>query len=378
MIAMVVACCVPCGQVAVAQVYAPVPTAGYQAPPEGQSASAGNPFWRRGPMRSSALAVPFDDRVMPASYEQSLPNGPPTPAPAMPVATPTPSVAPPANFAPTPAALPAMNLAAAANPLIAPPPAVEPPRPLSGIALLTERPLVAEGRPPEHPLMPVVRWAEFALQQTQGLSDYTGTFTKREWVDGRLRDQEVMFAKVRQQPFSVYLQFLAPSDVKGQEALYVAGQNQGNMLAHPVGLKQAIVGTISLSPTDPRAMEGNRHPITDFGVRRLLERYLEGCVQESQFGECDVRIIENARVNDRSCTCVQVSHPTPRREFKYHLTRLYVDNEWNLPIRYESYDWPRRQGDMPQLLEEYTFQGLTLNPGLGDADFHPKNPNYRF
>ena len=35
-------------------------------------------------------------------------------------------------------------------------------------------------------------------------------------------------------------------------------------------------------------------------------------------------------------------------------------------------------GAPPQLVEDYTYQGLRPNAGLRDADFDEKNPNYRF
>lgn len=348
-----------------AQVYAPQANVG---------ATSGNPFRALRTMPAAPVERRFDDRVAPASFEQSV--GVATPV-AAPVATPTPSVAPAAFIPPVNAQPLVASPPAVPNPTMASPSPVQQPA-ATGTALLLQRAVGADGSPLEHPLAPVVRWAEAALRQTNGLHDYACTFSKREFVDGRLGEQQVMYAKVRQQPYSVYLQFLAPNDVKGQEALYVAGRNNGNLLAHPVGLKQAIVGTLSLAPNDPQAMDGNRYPITDFGMRRLLERYLEAAVVESQFGESDVRIIERARVNNRACTCIQVTHPQPRREFRYQMTRLYVDDEWNLPIRYESYDWPRRQGEAPQLVEEYTFGNVQLNIGLGDADFDPRNPNYRF
>jgi hypothetical protein len=310
-----------------------------------------------------------DERVVPASYDAPLtPITPPAAAPSSMQFAPQPNVAPQPNFSPQPEPMPAA----------APLPAAEPPQALSGIALLTARPADPAAAQTEHPLAPVIRWAEDALQQMQGLRDYTGTFTKREWIDGGLREQQTLFAKVRQQPFSVYVQFLAPSDVKGQEAIYVAGQNNGNMLAHPVGFKQAIVGTVSLAPDSPQALESSRRPITDFGLRRMVERFRDGAIADSRFGECDVQIIENARVGDRTCVVIQVMHPTPRKDFRFHLCRMYVDTQWNVPIRYEGYDWPKRQGEQPQLIEEYTFQGLRLNVGLSDADFNPRNPQYRF
>ena len=43
-----------------------------------------------------------------------------------------------------------------------------------------------------------------------------------------------------------------------------------------------------------------------------------------------------AKVDDRSCTCIQVTHPRPRAQFKFHIARIYVDNEQPVPLRYEA------------------------------------------
>ncbi len=60
------------------------------------------------------------------------------------------------------------------------------------------------------------------------------------------------------------------------------------------------------------------------------------------------------------------------------MTRLFVDDELRLPIRYEAYEWPTKAGEQPPLAEEYTYLNLKFNNGFTDADFDTKNPNYRF
>ena len=72
-------------------------------------------------------------------------------------------------------------------------------------------------------------------------------------------------------------------------------------MAHPVGIKQTLVGTVNLAPNDPQAMEGNRHPITDFGLLRLVERYRAGLHDDLQFGDiekptiCDDEVLIRVR-----------------------------------------------------------------------------------
>ena len=85
----------------------------------------------------------------------------------------------------------------------------------------------------EHPLVPVLKIAEQGLKRIDAdVQDYSATLIKKERVRGRLTDNQYLFVKVRHQPFSVYISFLAPEDFKGREVIYVAGQNGNKLLAH--------------------------------------------------------------------------------------------------------------------------------------------------
>ncbi|MEX2119124.1 MAG: DUF1571 domain-containing protein [Pirellulales bacterium] len=231
--------------------------------------------------------------------------------------------------------------------------------------------------PGEHPLLPAVRWAQASMDQVLKVDDYSCTMVKRERINGELGEQEFMFVKVRHEPFSVYMYFLKPARIKGQEVIYVAGRNGGKMQAHGTGAKK-LFGTLSLDPNSALAMSGNRYPITDLGLRRLLQRLIQVGQHDTQFGECDVQFLPGTKINGRDCTCIQVTHPVPRREFIFHLARIYADTEHNLPIRYEAYEWPQEPGGPPLLVEEYTYLDLKFNNGFTDADFDIRNPSYDF
>ena len=230
-----------------------------------------------------------------------------------------------------------------------------------------------------HPLQPALDLARKGLGELRSkIKDYTCTVVKRERIDGKLGEHEYMFAKVRHEPFSVYLYFLAPDAVKGQEVIFVEGQNDGNMLAHAGSGVRAMVGTVSLKPQSMLAMQGNRYAITEIGVENLARRLVEVAEHDKQFGECDVNFFPNAKVNGRICTCIQVTHPVPRRNFRFHLARVFIDDEYTIPIRYEAYDWPQEAGGQPVLMEEYTYMNVKVNNGLTDGDFDPKNTAYKF
>jgi Protein of unknown function (DUF1571) len=233
-------------------------------------------------------------------------------------------------------------------------------------------------RPGEHPLLPAVRWARTGLEQLSRTSDYSCTMIKRERINGHLGESESMFVKIRHQPFSVYMYFLGPPKVKGREALYVEGANDSRLIAHETGIKHRLIGTVSLRPDSTLAMTGNRYPITEAGLLRLTQRLIEVGEHESQFGECDVQYFPGAKLNGRPCTCIQVTHPVPRREFIFHQARIFVDDEWNVPVRYEAYGWPSQPGEPPPLEEEYTYVDLKFNNGFSDLDFDRGNATYGF
>ena len=230
----------------------------------------------------------------------------------------------------------------------------------------------------QHPLMPAVTRARQSLEQIAHIQDYSATLVKRERIDGELLEHEYMFVKVRHQPFSVYLYFLAPAKFKGQECLWVEGKNNGNLMAHPNGLKARLIGTVSLRPDSMIAMQGNRYPVTQLGIKRLTERLIEVGQNDLRFGECQVKTLAGAKINNRDSTCYEVVHPTPRKEFLYHIARIFVDTELNIPVRFEAYDWPTQPGGEPPLIEEYTYLNVKLNNGFTDADFDPANPKYQF
>jgi hypothetical protein len=233
-------------------------------------------------------------------------------------------------------------------------------------------------KPNEHPLMPAIRWAREGMSNIEKIQDYSATLVKRERFSGKLSEYQYMFVKVRHKPFSVYMCFLAPSTEKGQEVIYVEGQNNGNMWAHGTGVKETVFGTVSLPPNGFYAMRGQRYPLTELGILNLIRRLVEVAEKDMNYGECEVKFIKGAKINDRVCTCIQVVHPVPRRNFLFNVARIFIDDELNVPVRYESYGWPKEAGGTPELDEEYTYLNLKLNNGFTDADFDIRNPNYKF
>ncbi len=256
----------------------------------------------------------------------------------------------------------------------------------SFFSLSTSAGSIEETAPRQHPLRPLVSFAEERLQWLSTVQDYTCRLYKREVIDGVLQDYQYIFVKIRHEhmrsgqriiPFSVYLRFLGPTEVAGREVIYVQGANEGKMIVHKGGTRFAFV-TRAIDPNSESALRESRHPITETGFKKMLEQLLEVGRQDMNYGECEVKYYRHAKVNGRVCTVAEITHPTRRPYFQYHIAQIFIDDELRLPIRFALYDWPRQKDEKPPLLEEYTLVDVKLNVGLTAWDFDHRNEAYAF
>jgi hypothetical protein len=223
----------------------------------------------------------------------------------------------------------------------------------------------------EHPLAPVIRTLKASQELLdQTIRDYSCTFVKRECIDGELGDYQHIFMKVAHDPFSVYMSFLKP--YAGREVLYVAGQNENKMVVLEAGFKRYL-GKLNLDPEGTVAMKGQKHPITNVGIRNLTAKLLTIWEAETQYAECEVTSNADTKVDGRSTTMIQVVHPVPRQNFRGHIQRLFLDNELRIPIHYDVYLWPAQAGAEPPLDESYTYKNLKINNGFTARDFDANN-----
>ncbi len=251
-----------------------------------------------------------------------------------------------------------------------------------------------DGVVPAHSLDPLLDFARTALRNhVENHHDYTAFLIKRERVEGKLVPETKMALKLKygrtsraesaQRPVSVYLKSIEPKSQAGREVIWVKGRNDNKLTAHEAGLLGFL--TVDLQPESRLAMRGNRYPITEIGIEKLLGKLIEKGERDRQLGPATIRTTENVAVGDRSCRLMEVIHESPSVfvdgktvEFEYFLAQIYIDDERLLPLKYASYSWPKSVGDPPELLEEYTYLDLSLNVGLKAIDFDPKNPAYGF
>lgn len=227
----------------------------------------------------------------------------------------------------------------------------------------------------EHPLKPAIRLAQESLDQLAEVRDYQASIARKELVGSELV-VENMQMKFREEPFSVYLLFGGAN--AGREVIYFDGRNENKLLAHEGSGFKSFFGTISLAPDNPQVLKHSRHKITEIGLRNMLKSLVARWESESQYAECDVKYYHNAKISERPCLAIESSHPRPRKQFKFHITRLYIDKEHRIATRLENWGFPPQPGAKPVLIEEYTYGNLKTNVGFTDSDFDRTNPKYRF
>jgi hypothetical protein len=244
----------------------------------------------------------------------------------------------------------------------------------------------------DHPLTPIIQIAYDSLRFIDlNIDDYTCRLVARARINGQLKNHEFMSLKVRHRkvvvdkteaPFAVYIRYEGPSSVFGREVLYVEGKNNNELLARNGGDGNLQDVTMSMHPTSPRAMRSHRYPLTEIGVKTLIDRLVEIAHESLELDrdrrECEVKIGEDAKIDGRGCRVIQVRFPIRRPGQRFQLARVFVDKRIPVPIRYESYAWPRKSGDPPLLMEEYTYLDLKTNVGLTDSEFDRNKPDYKF
>jgi hypothetical protein len=236
-----------------------------------------------------------------------------------------------------------------------------------------------------HPLDRALELARSGLENMrENIFDYTAILVKRERVGDNLGEANYIRVKVRnprkiegrEVPFSIYMKFLKPRECAGREVIWVEGRNDNNLIAHETSPLLRFKN-FHLDPTGLLAMKGNKYPIYEAGLEKLVLKLIEKAERDRAAGLCEVKYINGAQINKRSCRVIEVVHPQDCSPYEFHIAKVFIDDELEIPVRYVSYDWPQ-PGCNPQLIEEYTYINVELNVGLTDKDFDITNAEYNF
>lgn len=227
--------------------------------------------------------------------------------------------------------------------------------------LLGPWPAAAANDPPLDALL------QRALAAYARVDDYRCVFHKRELVRGELVEVRNMEFKFRK-PASYYLKYTEGENA-GLEAIYVAGSYGNRMEVHLGG----FFGFFHLA-VDPRgslALRHNRHAIMEAGIGQILGLMESNYRQAQSDPAAQIVWQGEGRLDGRPVQQVEALFP-PGQGYYGKRIQLAIDTALELPVRITVYGWN------DEFLEEYRYEQVRLNGGLGALDFSIDNPAYRF
>ena len=220
------------------------------------------------------------------------------------------------------------------------------------------------------------------------LHDYTARFVQQEQdPSGKLGEVYEYQIKIQTRmrnesldaPMRIYLKFVRPDSLTGREVIWGKDLYDGKMAVHETSLPLSLT-TVWLNPTGMIAMAGQRYPIYEMGLVRLVEQLIERGERDRDNPETKVTITRDHEFDGHLCELIQVVHGAPNgEEDDFSLAEIVYDPEQLLILSYRSFGWVDGDADeKPPLIESYQYLDLKTNVDLTDADFDVKNDAYAF
>ena len=218
---------------------------------------------------------------------------------------------------------------------------------------------------------------EASMAKLDAIPAYTATLVKQERVDGELRDAERTIIKVRHEAFSVYMKWETGS--AGQEVLYVDGKYDNQMLVHPGGWKGRFLPTLSVEPGGSLAMSQSRHPVTEAGLKILLQKHIDHRAEDLKTDYC-VATTTAVSHEGRPATSLECIYKSQAASPDYSRTVLIIDDATGMPVLSRNFGWTSLDldGEDATLIEHYEYRDIDLDAGLTKADFKRTNKKYNF
>lgn len=250
-------------------------------------------------------------------------------------------------------------------------------------ASVPETPVVADALTPLQKLQrqleaePLTALKSLLADYEREVRDYRCTFIKKERVNGTLREEQVMEAKFKEDPFSVHLNWTALGGSLAQQAIYVDGKwigDDGEKMAQvqPAGkVLQLLANRVKQNIYGASAKKASRKFIDSFGVANSLRMIIEFSQKAYERGELKLRYVGEGEIAGRRTFVIERRLPftTEDGEYPDALLIVHIDQEFGVPAAAMAYSSETPSDE--SLLGSYLWTDLKLNVGLADTDFEP-------
>ena len=200
---------------------------------------------------------------------------------------------------------------------------------------------------------------------------YTVRVRRRERVNNKLQDEEVMLMNFRLQPRSIFYRWLDKSN-EGREAVWVEGQNDGKLITRGGKGDFLLAGRqLRLDPQGALARARSRYTIDEAGLDKMTA-FIEDIVQRLERGDTSngtltyMGEVERPELNKRLLEIKHMIPPKVHPAFpKGGIRYWYFDPQTHrlCMVRADSYEG--------QFIEHFIFDRFITNPTLDQSDFDP-------
>jgi hypothetical protein len=202
------------------------------------------------------------------------------------------------------------------------------------------------------------------------ISDYTAVLHQQQLFGGELSPKEKILFKFKK-PLSLYMKWL-DGENKGREIIFVKGANDGEMWIHNGSFPDI---TLCMTPETCKALSEGRHTVNEAGVGYIADMIARNVARAKSrpldkvscwdYGE-RLELGEPSR-------CLEMIMP-PRKDSGYYGHRAYMCQNKRTGLLNRITVWDFRK----ILVEDFGFENIKVNVGLGKKDFDPENPDYKF
>lgn len=233
-------------------------------------------------------------------------------------------------------------------------------------------------------LMLQVAMLQDSLNRLEQINGYTAKFEKQERIDGKLSDRQVLAAKIRHQPFSVYFNYEVGS--VGQEVLFPISGKDSRMLVKSARLGGRLPA-MKLDPNSTLAMSESRYPVTMAGIKELTKMTLEIRQQDmkKREGAVEVELRDDVQFDSRPVYAYTIDYASAKISPTYRRCVLYIDKQLMLPVYVRNWTWSSSSDktesgtfDDSTLIEYYAYRKINADAPLKQIDFARENSSYNF
>jgi len=248
------------------------------------------------------------------------------------------------------------------------------PSPTAPVSLTTKLEQASAVSPAAETESPLRMLHRRAKQKFESLDSYAMRMRRREVVGGKTKPEELIEARFRREPFSVYFKWIGP-EAKGREVVYVHGQHGGfihtltakdDIFLMPAGMR------FKIAPDSPMVKGKSRTSITEAGLGSLIVRFgaLADAVErgDARHGTAKpMGAFKRTEFEEKVEGVIQTIPPGVEALLPGGGQRLWCfDIDHGLPVLIVTHDEQSRE------VEYYCHDRFAFPPHLGDDAFDPE------